>query len=104
MKAQSDGLLKTLLASFLAVTPHNGVCCLLLHRMNTYERSSLNLTTINDILKVVLNGKGTTSFDQRQAVVKFCKRKDPRNSQPDVKLFRNRAYTKNFFRNSAGCL
>ena len=44
----------------------------------------------NGILQISLNGKDTTSFDPREVVVTFLKRKEHRNSQPDAELFRDR--------------
>ena len=68
MVQASDALLKTLLASFLAVTPHSMATERVVshyNRVKTYDRSSLNQATINSILQISLNGKGTTSFDPR---------------------------------------
>ncbi len=99
MVRASDGHLKTLLALYQAVNPHSmateGVVSHY-NRVKTHDRSSLNQATIKSILPMSLNGKGTTSFDTREAVETFLKRKERRNSQPAAALFRYRDYMKKF--------
>ena len=93
----SQGLFKKLLASFFAVTPHSmGTECVVSHynRIKTEDRTSLKLETINNILHISLNGKGTVFFDPREAVAEFLKRKERRQSKPDTELFK-------FFRDSS---
>ena len=103
----SQGLLKTLLASFLAVTPHSMATERVVshyNRVKTEDRASLKQTTINNVLQISLNGKGTVLFDPREAVAEFLKRKSRRNSQPDTELFKDREYMRKFFRETSGCL
>ena len=103
----SQGLFKKLLASFFAVTPHSmGTERVVSHynRVKTEDRTSLRLETINNILHISLNGKGTVFFDPREAVAEFLKRKERRQSKPDTELFKCREYMKKFFRDSSGCL
>ena len=77
----SQGLFKKLLASFFAVTPHSmGTERVVSH----YNRTSLKLETINNILHISLNGKGTVFFDPREAVAEFLKRKERGQSKPDT--------------------
>ena len=83
----SQGLLKTLLASFLAVTPHSMATERVVshyNRVKTEDRTSLKLETINNILQISLNGKGTAFFDPREAVAELLKKKIRRNSRPDI--------------------
>ena len=54
----------------------------------TLDRVSLKQATINNILQISLNGIGTASFDPREAVAEFLKRKNRRNSQPDTERFK----------------
>ena len=103
----SQGLFKKLLASFFSVTPHSmGTERVVSHynRVKTEDRTSLKLETINNILHISLNGKGTVFFDPREAVAEFLKRKERQQSKPDTELFKCREYMKKFFRDSSGCL
>jgi hypothetical protein len=103
----SQGLLKTLLASFLAVTPHSMVTERVVshyNRVKTEDRACLKQTTINNVLQISLNGKGTVLFDPREAVAEFLNRKSRRNSQPDTELFKDREYMRKLYRESSGCL
>ena len=103
----SQGLLKTLLASFLAVTPHSMATERVVshyNRVKTEDKACLKQTTINNVLQISLNGKGTVLFDPREAVAEFLKRKSRRNSQPDTELFKDRVYMRTFYRESSGCL
>ena len=103
----SQGLLKTLLASFLAVTPHSMATERVVshyNRVKTEDRACLKQTTINNVLQISLNGKGTVLFDPREAVAEFLKRKSRRNSQPDTELFKDREYMRKCYRESSGCL
>ena len=58
----------------------------------TLDRVSLKQATINNILQISLNGIGAASFDPREAVAEFLKRKNRRNSQPDTERFKDREY------------
>jgi hypothetical protein len=83
----SQGLFKKLLASFFAVTSHSmGTERVVAHynRIKTEDRTSLKLETINNILHISLNGKGTVFFDPREAVAEFLKRKERGQSKPDT--------------------
>ena len=103
----SQDLLKTLLASFLAVTPHSMATERVVshyNRVKTEDRACLKQTTINNVLQISLNGKGTVLFDPREAAAEFLKRKSRRNSQPDTELFKDREYMRKFYRESSGCL
>lgn len=85
----SQGLFKKLLASFFAVTPHSmGTERVVSHynRVKTDDRTSLKLETINNILHISLNGKGTVYFDPRETVAEFLKRKERRQSKPDTEV------------------
>ena len=74
------------------------------NRVKTEDRTSLKLATINNILHISLNGKGTVFFDPREAVAEFLRRKERRQSKPDTELFKCREYMKIFIRDSSGCL
>ena len=97
----SQGLFKKLLALFFfAVTPHSmGTERVVSHynRAKTEDRTSLKLETINNVLHISLNGKGTVFFNPREAVAEFLKRKECRQSKPDTELFKcGRVYEKIF--------
>ncbi len=49
------------------------------NRIKTEDRTSLKLETINNILHISLNGKGTVFFDPREAVAEFLKEKSVDN-------------------------
>ena len=70
------------------------------NRVKTEDRACLKQTTINNVLQISLNGKGTVLFDPREAVAEFLKRKSRRNSQPDTELFKDREYMRKFYRES----
>ncbi|CAB3996164.1 Hypothetical predicted protein [Paramuricea clavata] len=72
------------------------------NRVKTEDRACLKQTTINNVLQISLNGKGTVLFDPREAVAEFLKRKSRRNSQPDTELFKDREYMRKFYRESSG--
>ena len=74
------------------------------NRVKTEDRTSLKLETVNNILHISLNGKGTVFFDPREAVAEFLKRKERRQSKPDTELFKCREYMQKFFRDSSVCL
>ena len=68
----SQGLFKKLLALFFSVTPHNMVTKSIVshyNRVKTKDRTSLKLETINSILHIPLNGKGTVFFDQEKQLL-----------------------------------
>ena len=72
-------LLKTFLAAFLTLTPHSMATERAVSHYNnikTPERASLKPQTINSIMHVSLNGKGTAVFDPRPAVFEILKRKE----------------------------
>ena len=100
MTQASCGLLKKFLAAFLTLTPHSMATERAVSHYNnikTPERASLKPETINSIMHVSLNGKGTSVFDPRPAVYEFLKRKDRRNRLPNEELYQNRDFIKKFF-------
>ena len=67
----SQGLFKKLFASFFAVTSHSmGTERVVSHynRVKTEDRTSLKLETINNILHISLNGKGTVFFEYKKKI------------------------------------
>ena len=95
MTQASCGLLKKILAAFLTMAAHSmGTERVVSHYNNikTPERASFKPETINSIMQVSLNGKGTAVFDPRPAVYEFLKRKDRRNRVPNEELYQNRDF------------
>ena len=74
------------------------------NNIKTPERASLKPETINSIMHVSLNGKGTSVFDPRPAVYEFLKRKNWRNRLPNEELYQNRDFIKKFFLPENECL
>ena len=74
------------------------------NNVKTPGRASLKPQTINSVMHVSLNGKGTAVFDPRPAVYEFLKREEWRNREPSNELFQNRDFIKKFFMNDTGCL
>jgi len=107
MVQASCGLLKTFLASFLTLTPHSmGTERTVSHYNNikTSNRASLSQQSINSIMHISLNGKGTAFFDPRNAVAEFLKRKERRDRQPEQEIYQTRSFIKKFFQKDNGCL
>ena len=85
MTQASQGVMKQFLASFLTLTPHSMPTeRAVLHYKNikTVRRTSLKQETINGVMHVSLNGKGTAFYDPRPAVFEFLRMKERRNRQP----------------------
>ena len=107
MTQASTGLLKMFLASFLAISPHRMATERAVSHYNnikTSQRASLKQQTINSIMHISLNGKGTAYFDPRPAICEFLQMKDRRNSQPDRELYKRRDFIKKFFTEESGIL
>ena len=107
MTQASCPLLKKFLAAFLTLTPHSMATERAVSHYNnikTPERASLKPETINSIMHVSLNGKGTSVFDPRPAVYEILKRKDRRNRLPNEELYQNRDFIKKFFLPENKCL
>ena len=78
MTQASQGVMKQFLASFLTLTPHIMATERAVFHYNntkTVRRPSLKQETINGIMHVSLNGKGTTFYDPRPAVFEFFENK-----------------------------
>ena len=100
MVQASCGLLKTFLASFLTLTPHSmGTERTVSHYNNikTSNRASLSQQSINSIMHISLNGKGTAFFDPRNAVAEFLKQKERHDRQPEQEIYQTRSFIKKFF-------
>ena len=107
MTQASCGILKKLLASFLALTPHSMATERVVSHYNnikTSQRSRLKESTINTIMHISLNGKGTALHDPRPAVFAFMTKKNRRNTEPDKELYKEREFVRKYFRNEPGCL
>ena len=107
MTQASTGLLKMFLASFLAISPHSMATERAVsnyYNIKTSQRASLKQQTINSIMHISFNGKGTAYFDPRPAVCEFLQMKDRRNSQPDRELYKRRDFIKEFFTEESGIL
>ena len=107
MTQDSCGLLRKLLAAFLTLTPHSMATERTVSHYNNVkitQRASLQPKTINSIMHISLNGRGTAFFDPRPAVLEFLKRKERRNRQPSNELYQNRDFIKTFFSDNTGCL
>lgn len=96
----SQSLLKTLLASFLAVTTHSMGTERVVSHYNQIKREdralyiNIKLEAMHNILQISLNRKGTVYFDPSEAVANFLKNR--RNSHADTELFKTRKYMKKF--------
>ena len=107
MTQASFGILKKLLAVFLTLTPHSMATERVVSHYNnikTSQRSRLKESTINSILHISLNGKGTALYDPRPAVFKFMTKKDRRNTAPDRELYKERKFIRKYFRSEPSCL
>ena len=74
MTQASQGVKKQFLASFLTLTPHSMATQRAVSHYNnitTVRRTSLKQETINGIMHVSLNGKGSAFYDPRPAVFEF---------------------------------
>ncbi len=103
----STGIMRKFLATFLTLTPHSMATERAVSHYNNVKstkRASLKQETINGIMHVSLNGKGTAHFDPRQAVYEFLKQKDRRNREPRSELYQERDFVKKFFKSDNGCL
>ena len=68
------------------------------NNIKTVRRTSLKQETINGMMHVSLNGKGTALYDRRPAVFEFLRKKERRNRQPSDELYKNRDLLKSFFK------
>ena len=64
----------------------------------TPNRQSMHIDTVKSRMLIALNGIGTAKYDPREAVIKFLKRKDRRQREPDCDLYKKREYVAKFFR------
>ena len=79
MAQASQGVMKQLLASFLTLTPHSMATKRAVPHYNnikTVRRTSLKQETINGVMHVSLNGKGTAFYDPRPAVFEIWRKKE----------------------------
>ena len=74
------------------------------NNIKTSQRSRLKESTINTIMHISLNGKGTALYDPRPAVFAFMTKKNRRNTEPDKELYKEREFVRKYFRNEPGCL
>ena len=107
MTQASCGVLKKFLVAFLTLTPHSTATERAVSHYNNVKtpgRASLKSQTINSVMLVSLNEKGTAVFDPRPAVYEFLKRKERRNREPSNEHFQNQDFISKFFMNDTGCL
>ena len=107
MTQASQGVMKQFLASFLPLTPHSMATERAVFHYNnskTVKRTSLKQETINGIMHVSLNGKGTAFYDPRKAVFEFLRIKERRNRQPCDELYKDRDFIKKFYQKENGTL
>ena len=99
MAQASQGVMKQFLASFLTLTPHSMATERAVSHYNnikTVRRTSLQQETINGVMHVSLNGKGTAFYDPRPAVFEFLRKKERSNRQPCDELYKDRDIIKFF--------
>ena len=99
MTQTSCGLLRKLLAAFLTLTLHSTATERTVSHYNNVkmtQRASLQPKTINSIMHISLNGRGTAFSDPRPAVFEFLKRKERQNRQPFYELYQNRDFIQMF--------
>lgn len=105
MLPRTTGLLQTVLAAVLAITPHSMQterCVSNYNNFRSAHRLRMQPETVNCHLQVALNAVGTASFDPRPAVAEFLK-EDRRYREPDPDSYRKRPFMIKFFRED-GCL
>ena len=96
----SRGILQKLLAAMMALAPHSMQLERVIshyNKLRTADRLSMTPETVNDRLKVSLNGIGIASFDPRPCVAKFLSA-ERRAGAPDPETYCKRFYVKTFFR------
>ena len=99
MTQASYGLLKKFHAAFLTLVLHSMATeravshC---SNVKTSGRSSLLPETINSIMQISLNGKGTAHFDSRPALHEFLSSKEMRNREPSKEVCKQREFVKHF--------
>ena len=79
MTQASQGVMKQFLGSFLTLTPHIMATERAVSHYNnikTVRRTSLKQETINGVMHVSLNGKGTAFYDPRPAAFVFLRIKE----------------------------
>lgn len=107
MTQASQGIMKKFFASFLTLIPHSMATEWAVSHYNnikTARRTSLKQETINGLMHVSLNGKGTAFYDSRPAVFEFLRLRERRNRQPCNELYKDRDFIKNFFQKENGTL
>ncbi|KAG5887323.1 hypothetical protein JTB14_006465 [Gonioctena quinquepunctata] len=95
----TKGTLQKLLASLFVISPHSMTTERVISHYNNMKipsRMSSNEDTLNDRLKVALNGQGTAYFDPRPAIVEFFRRKYRRYREATPENYRNRDFIKKF--------
>ena len=107
MAQASQGVMKQFLASFLTLTPHSMATEIAVSHYNnikTVRRTSLKQETINGVMHVSLNGKGTAFYDPRPVVFEFLRKKERHNRQPCDELYKDRDFIEKFFQKENGTL
>ena len=107
MAQASQGVMKQFLASFYTLTPHSMATERAVSHYNnikTVRRTSLKEETINGVMHVSLNGKGTAFYDPRPAVFEFFRKEERRNRQRCDELYKDRDFIKTCFQKENGTL
>ena len=101
MTQASYGLLKKFLAAFLTLVPHSMATAGAVSHYNnvkTYGISSLLAETIDSIMHISLNGKGTAHPDPIPAIHEFLSSKERRNRESSKEIYKQREFAKHFFK------
>ena len=73
------------------------------NNIKTSQRSRLKESTLNTIMHISLNVKGTDLYDPRPAVFAFMTKKNRHKAEPDKELYKEDEFVRKHFRNEPGC-
>jgi hypothetical protein len=68
------------------------------NKIFTACRSTTEEDTINARMVIALNGAGTSSWDPREAVATFLRKKERRQRNPECEIYSERKFAAKFFR------
>jgi hypothetical protein len=97
----TNNSLQKCFASIMVLAPHSMQTERMVsvhNKIVTAIHSTIQEETVNARMQVALNSVGTSSWDPREAVAEFLKRKERHKRNPEFEVYLNRKFVSKFFR------